>query len=181
MGTRLHFVGRKNHGKTTLVAEVVGRLTELGYRIGTIKHTHHRHELDTPGKDSHCHRAAGAQCVGILSPQLNAAFWSVGAAVGDERYAAFDWMFASCDLVVVEGDTRTRGDKVEVWRAVPGDRPLAATDGSILAMVTDDQIPLPGDARFPRHPIDELLQWIVERYLQDVEPDHVSVGVGDRQ
>ena len=69
---RLHIVGRKNSGKTTLIVDLVRHLTALGHRVGTIKQTHHQHELDTPGNDSHRHRQAGAAAVGIVSPALHA-------------------------------------------------------------------------------------------------------------
>jgi len=71
---RFHIVGRKNSGKTTLVADLVTQLATRGLRVATIKHTHHRHELDTPGKDSWQHRHAGAAVVGILSRGLTAVF-----------------------------------------------------------------------------------------------------------
>lgn len=161
---RLHVIGRKNHGKTTLVSELTRQLTDRGQRIGTIKHTHHHHELDTPGKDSHQHRVAGAHCAGILSPQLNACFWSESDLVGDDRYAPFEPMFDRCDLVIVEGDTQTSAAKIEVWRACQNDSPLAAADADILALVTDDasELPLP---QLPRTPLDQLIAWIAERYL----------------
>ena len=60
---RLHIIGGKNHGKTTLIVELVQELTKRNLRVGTIKHTHHRHELDVPGKDSYRHRLAGAEVV----------------------------------------------------------------------------------------------------------------------
>ena len=72
---RIHIVGRRNSGKTTLVCELVAALTKRGYRVATIKHTHHHHELDTPGKDSWHHREAGAAAVGILSPRMTAMFF----------------------------------------------------------------------------------------------------------
>jgi len=72
---RLHVIGRKNSGKTTLVVQLVHELRERGYHVATIKHTHHDHELDTPGKDSFRHRQAGSVAVGILSPKMNAVFW----------------------------------------------------------------------------------------------------------
>ena len=50
---RLHIVGGKNHGKTTLIMELVKELNRRGQTVGTIKHTHHQHELDVPGKDSY--------------------------------------------------------------------------------------------------------------------------------
>ncbi len=71
---RLHIIGRKNAGKTTLVVELIERLTGRGLVVGSIKHTHHRHELDVPGKDSYRHREAGAAPVAIVSPGMTAVF-----------------------------------------------------------------------------------------------------------
>lgn len=140
---RIHIIGGKNHGKTTLVEEVVAELTSRGLRVGTIKHTHHHHELDVPGKDSHRHRLAGAAAVGILSRSMNAVFWSPSACdvpplAGDARYAQFAAVFSDCRLVIVEGDTQTNAPKFEVWRAACGTAPLAATLHHVDAVITDD-------------------------------------------
>ena len=148
------------------MSELIVRLTKLDYRIGTIKHTHHNHELDTPGKDSHRHRTSGAACVGILSPQLNACFWNDASALADERYLAFVPMFANCDLVIVEGDSQTSADKIEVWRATQGDEPLTDTDATILALVTDDAPPDGSRLTLSRSPINGLVDWTVNRYLR---------------
>lgn len=138
---RIHVIGGKNHGKTTLVTELVQELTTRGYRVGTIKHTHHQHELDSPGKDSHRHREAGAAVVGILSRSMSAAFWPVQAGdsfATEDRYALFAQALADCQLTLVEGDTHTDAKKIEVWRESIGTEPLAAADLSILAVVTHD-------------------------------------------
>lgn len=135
---RLHILGRKNHGKTTLLVEIVQYLTAQGLRVGTIKHTHHAHELDVPGKDSHRHRSAGARAAGILSRGMNAVYWSPAQGLGDGRYDDFAPHFADCDLVLVEGDTQTAAVKIEVWRQSVGGAPLAKEDPSIAAVVTDD-------------------------------------------
>jgi len=138
---RIHIVGTKNSGKTTLVVELVEHYTSLGYRVGTVKHTHHRHELDTPGKDSYRHRQAGAAVVGILSPALNAAFWSPNSA--DEQGDPYEDMapaFERCDFVLVEGHYRIECPKIEVWRSVTSEEPLAKNDQSILAVTTDDPV-----------------------------------------
>lgn len=140
---RIHIIGQKNSGKTTLIAELVAVYTQLKYRVGTIKHTHHQHELDTPGKDSHQHREAGAAVVGILTQKMNAVFWppeETSAPLRDQRYDAFAPMFAQCDLVLVEGDSQTKGPKIEVWRKSAGTSPLAENDASIAAVVTDDEL-----------------------------------------
>lgn len=160
---RLHVIGRKNNGKTTLIVELIQALAATGMRIGTIKHTHHQHELDVPGKDSHRHRQAGAVCVGILSPNLNAAFWTDATApMGDARYDAFTDLQQACDLVIVEGDTQTAGDKLEVWRSGVGEPPLADRDSTILAIVSDDT-PSVGCPVMPRKDLGEVIRWITTR------------------
>lgn len=138
---RIHIVGKKNSGKTTLITELVRHYTNLGHRVGTIKHTHHHHELDTPGKDSHQHREAGAAVVGILSPGLTAAFWRPSAQEGSpDPYDELERLFESCDFVLVEGHYQIAGPKIEVWRAEASPQPLAVDDPSVLAVVTDDSI-----------------------------------------
>lgn len=139
---RVHIIGRKNSGKTTLIEELLRHWTAQGYRIGTVKHTHHRHELDVPGKDSHRHRVAGAAAVAILSPNMNAVFWTDPPAWDDlDRYDRLSQQFADCDLVLVEGNSATTASKIEVWRKETNSVPIAAHDPSVLAVVTDDACP----------------------------------------
>ena len=159
---RLHIIGRKNHGKTTLVTELVTHLKQLGYRVGTIKHTHHRHELDTPGKDSHRHREAGAEVVGILSPSMNAVFWPPKETEQADPYDEFDSLLSACDLILVEGHSQTTAAKIEVWRSELGTQPLAESDASVLAVVTDDA-PVPQLLTLPRSDVPALAKWILER------------------
>jgi molybdopterin-guanine dinucleotide biosynthesis protein MobB len=133
-------VGRKNSGKTTLIVELVERLTQRGRRVGTIKHTHHAHELDTPGKDSHRHRTAGAAAVGILAPNLSALYWVPSDDSDNDRYAPLLATFeqSGCEVVLVEGHATGEGEKIEVWRAATGTPPMALDDPTIVAVVSDD-------------------------------------------
>ena len=175
---RIHILGRKNHGKTTLLVELVEHLTARGFRVGTIKHTHHAHELDTPGKDSHRHRAAGASVSAILSRSLNAVFWppelptNDGEATTADRYAAFETHFAGCDLVLVEGDTTCQGTKIEVWRQAVGSEPMALSDPQIRAVVTDDAINVPVPC-VPRSDIAVIAAKVLE--LVDIKPPASSI------
>lgn len=156
---RVHIVGRKNSGKTTLIVELAEYFCRRGLRLGTIKHTHHRHELDTPGKDSHRHRLAGAQTVAVLSPEVVAVYRRSEVA-GEARYAALEAAFADCDLVLVEGDLATKATKVEVWRRAVQEPPYATTVSGITAVITDDQIE--GSSQvWARHPIARLAELIL--------------------
>lgn len=162
---RIHIIGRKNSGKTTLIVELVQQLSALGLRVATIKHTHHRHELDVPGKDSYRHREAGAAAVGILSPAMNAVFWPAsrddGPHAHQDRYHVFAALFADCDIVLVEGDSRTTALKVEVWREETATPPMASEDPSIHALVTDSVIDLPLPT-WPRRDVEGLARRIVD-------------------
>jgi len=161
---RLHIIGHKNQGKTTLVVDLVGELSRRGLRVGTVKHTHHKPELDVPGKDSHRHREAGAAVVGVLSRGLSAVFLPTDAeAVGEDRYAAMASSFSGCDLVLVEGDSQTTAPKIEVWRAGGGHAPIFESDHSILAVVSDDETHCDVET-LPRMDISALAEWVIERF-----------------
>ncbi len=169
---RIHIVGRKNSGKTTLVVELVEWLTQQGYRVGTIKHTHHHHELDTPGKDSFLHREAGSNAIGILSPAMNAVFWpnpkptepgeDDASNQTDKRYQLFQSLMDQCDLVLVEGDSKTTATKLEVWRAENTSEPMIAQDEDFSALITDDNY----TTNLPvlrRSDIPALAAWILDK------------------
>lgn len=160
---RLHILGRKNHGKTTLLVELTEHFAAQGLRVGAIKHTHHAHELDTPGKDSHRHRLAGASVTAILSRSMNAVFWPPRPdEEGDgDRYATFAPHFADCDLVLVEGDTQCEGMKIEVWRAAVGSEPMALNDPRIRAVITDDEVDAPAPL-VPRQEIAVIAAKVLE-------------------
>lgn len=140
---RIHIVGRRNAGKTTLVCDLIREFTRRGLRVATVKHTHHEHELDTPGKDSWQHRAAGAAGVGILSPGMIGLFLPADreSRSEDDRYRVFADLFAHMDLLIVEGDLHTTARRVEVWRPVTGDDPWAVQQPGIAAVITDDACP----------------------------------------
>ncbi len=61
-------VGRSQSGKTTLIEKLIPELKRRGYRIGTIKHSHHIFDFDKTGKDSWRHKDAGAETVIVVSP-----------------------------------------------------------------------------------------------------------------
>ncbi len=132
----LHIVGGKNHGKTTLIVDLLGELTGRGLRVGTIKHTSHTHDLDTPGSDSYRHRQAGAAPAAIVTSNLVGVFFPRPI----DFYQQLAPLLKGCDVVLVEGHLDRAGPKIEVWRQSLGTPCLAAHRKDILALVTDDPI-----------------------------------------
>ena len=66
--------GFKNSGKTRVVEVLTKELTLRGYKVGTLKHTADDIPLDTPGKDTSRHRAAGSTATAILQENTTAVF-----------------------------------------------------------------------------------------------------------
>ena len=164
----LHVIGGKNHGKTTLIVELVQELSRRGLVVGTIKHTHHQHELDVPGKDSHRHRMAGAKVVGIVSPSLNAVFVPTDGRghSGEDYYAQFAPLYAKCQLILVEGDSYAIAPKLEVWRSELDTPPLVAENKSIVAVISDDALAVPAVV-LPRSDVTRVANWICCEFLRE--------------
>ena len=159
---RIHIVGRQNHGKTRLTVELIRELTQRGYRTGSVKHSSHVHELDTPGKDSFRHRQAGANPAAIVTTELIGLYLPI--TDDTDFYARLAVFYADCDLVLVEGNIDHQGVKIEVWREEVGGDCLASQRKDILAVVTDDQpdvdVPL-----WPRSDVSALADKVVDRLL----------------
>jgi molybdopterin-guanine dinucleotide biosynthesis adapter protein len=157
--SRIHIVGRQNHGKTTLIVELIEEFARRGIAVGTIKHSGHAHELDTPGKDSYRHRRAGAAPAAVIASET-IGVWMPRPADADP-YALLAPIFSACRLVLVEGHLDADGAKIEVWRQAAGGPLLAETHNDIRAVVTDDRV----DARvplWPRHEVSRLAERILD-------------------
>lgn len=137
---RIHIVGRRNHGKTRLIVDLVQEFSRRRLRVGAIKHSSHQHELDTPGKDSYLQREAGATPVAIVTENL------IGLYMARPKDADFFDLvapiFVNCDLVLIEGHIDSSGTKIEVWRQAIGGPCLASGREDIIAVVTDDPLEL---------------------------------------
>jgi molybdopterin-guanine dinucleotide biosynthesis adapter protein len=155
---RIHIVGRKCHGKTTLMVELLREYSRRGVRVGSIKHSSHHHELDTPGKDSHRHRVAGAQPAAIITPELLAIYLAPAEA---DPYQLIAPLFADCDLLLVEGNIDALAPKVEVWRQAVGGPCLASERPGILAVISDDQ-PTVAVPVFPRSDLQTLCDRLMD-------------------
>ena len=103
--------GVKNSGKTTLMVKLIQALSSQGLKVASIKHDAHHFEADTPGTDSHRHKAAGAFASVIFDSEklllVKDGSWQV------EDMLAF---FEGADIVLLEGAKHTPYPKIEVLR-----------------------------------------------------------------
>lgn len=129
-------VGWKNSGKTGLMERLVREITGRGFRVSTVKHAHHRVDVDHPGKDSHRHREAGAHEV-LLASRTRWALMHELAADVEPRLEDLLAKMAPVDLVLIEGYKRDNHAKVEAHRDATGADLIATDDPTIKAVASD--------------------------------------------
>lgn len=128
--------GWSGSGKTTLIARLLPYLTNHGVRVSTIKHAHHAFDVDTPGKDSHTHRLAGAEEV-LVSSALRWALMHELHGAPEPSLTELLARLSPVDLVLVEGFKRHRHRKLEVHRPSGGRTVLAREDPDIVGVASD--------------------------------------------
>ena len=117
-------VGKSKSGKTTLMEKLIGELKSRGYRVATIKHTHHRLTFDEPHKDSWRHIQAGSEATVISSPDKVALMKPVTQEPTVDEIAHL--IGEDYDIVLTEGFKRGNAPKIEVHRKEVG-LPFGAT------------------------------------------------------
>ena len=133
--------GWSGSGKTTLLVHLLPELTARGLRVSTVKHAHHRFDIDQPGKDSYAHRSAGATEVMVSA----ASRWALMHENRGEPEPDLNDLIShmsDVDLVLVEGFKSYPHSKLEVHRAVQEQPVLCHQDSHIVAVASD--VPLPG-------------------------------------
>jgi molybdopterin-guanine dinucleotide biosynthesis protein B len=154
-------VGRSQSGKTTLIEKLIPILKHKGYRIGTIKHSHHVFDFDKFGKDSWRHKDAGAETVIIASPGKIAMVKNDHDGSLDSVIGYFDDM----DLLITEGYKGARCPKIEVVRAARHRRALLQDDDCLVAVATDAALAMDVPV-FGLEDVDKLADFIEEKFLK---------------
>ena len=105
-------VGTKNTGKTTLVTMIVEELVKRGYKVGTIKHTHH--DFDLEGKDTWKHRKAGAE---LVVGSGKSTFFIINEQMSLEKIFKTIGNTAELDYIVIEGFKSSNYPKISTTDA----------------------------------------------------------------
>ncbi len=135
--------GWSGAGKTTLILRLIPLLTAKGLKVSTLKHAHHMFDVDTPGKDSYEHRAAGATEVLIASENRFAIMHELRGAPEPPLEVLLSKLSA-VDLVLIEGFKRAPHPKIEVYRAANAKPPLHPGNATIMAVASDTAFPQAG-------------------------------------
>jgi len=129
-------VGWKNNGKTGLMERLVGEITARGLAVSTIKHAHHRFDVDLRGKDSYRHREAGAHEV-LLASRHRFALMHELRDQAEPNLGDLLARLAPVDLVLIEGYKRDHHAKIEAHRTATGQPLIAREDPTVVAVASD--------------------------------------------
>jgi molybdopterin-guanine dinucleotide biosynthesis protein B len=156
----ISIVGRSQSGKTTLIEKLIPEIKRRGYRVGTIKHTHHALDIDKTGKDSARHRQAGADTTILAAPGEIALLKSGHSDQLGDLIGFFD----DVDLLITEGYKRSRRPKIEVVRVARNPVPFCKDDPHLKAVVTDAPLAL-GIPSFGLDDIGRIVDFIESSFL----------------
>ena len=163
------FVGRSNSGKTTLIEKLLPEITRRGYRVGTLKHTHHDIDLGDPKKDSNRHKNAGATMVVVASPSIV----SMVKSWHNPSFRDLLDQFADMDLVIIEGYKSENLPKIEVHHGTTNKERLNLPVKEIIAVVSDHPDPR-AVPQFGLDDISALAEFIETRFLR-TDPQPLSL------
>ncbi len=159
------FAGYSGSGKTTLIERLIPALKLRGLRVSVVKHAHHSFDIDTPGKDTHRHRDAGAFEVVVASNRRLALMREFEQEAQLTVHQLIAELYDGVDWVIVEGFKQSNLLKVEVWRADSAKPARYVDDDFIVAIATDAPARLPEATLRPVLDLndpDALAQWLVE-------------------
>ena len=129
------FVGHSGSGKTTFVEKLLPELVARGLNVATIKHAHHKVELDQEGKDSWRYKNAGASMSMLVT--TSALQLVADATERREPRQLADRFLGEADVVLAEGFSHAAGEKIEVLRRACGKPPRCTPEDGVIALVSD--------------------------------------------
>jgi len=158
------FVGHSNSGKTTFIERLIPELTRRGLRVATIKHAHHRVQLDTEGKDSWRYKNAGAALSMLVT--TNALQLVADTDTGREPLQLAKRFLGEADIVLAEGFSQAPGPKIEILRHALGKPPRCEIGDGLIAIATDCPDVYPELPHFPLDGHEALADFLLRQTTQ---------------
>ena len=129
-------VGWSGSGKTSLLVALLPILRGRGLKVSTMKHAHHRFDVDSSSKDSYRHREAGASEVLVVTSSR----WVLMHESREEPEPSIEALIermTPVDLLLIEGFKTHSHPKLEIYRESEGKPLLCHDDPEIVAVASD--------------------------------------------
>ena len=124
--------GVKNSGKTTLIDKLLPKLTELGYKVATIKHDGHGFNAYVEGTDTYKHMQSGAYGTVVFSKEK---FMVVKKQENINEKDLIEF-FPEADIIILEGFKGSDYPKIEIVRKGNSTESVCKEE-TLIAIATD--------------------------------------------
>lgn len=147
-------------GKTTILEKLLPELKKRGLRVAALKGNLHHYNLDQAGKDSWRFAQAGAAVAGLTTADSYFLFGTSEEKSGTEAAAE---LLTNIDLLIIEGNKKSKNPKIEVVRSAINPEPLLPENTVAVVSDRDDL-----DLEIPVIDINDskaLADFICERFM----------------
>ena len=110
----LGFYGKSNTGKTTLIVDIITRLTKEDFKVASVKITNKKVSIDSEGKDTWKHVSAGSQLV-VFSTDVETDF-ILKQKLGNKEMMEFIKYFGNYDIIIIEGANDEEIPKIRIGK-----------------------------------------------------------------
>jgi molybdopterin-guanine dinucleotide biosynthesis protein B len=156
----ISIVGKSSTGKTTFLEKLIREISNRGYKVATIKHSHHAISFDQPNKDSWRHAQSGAVATMVSSTTEVQLIKPVERELTIEELARN--LGEDYDLILSEGFSRGSAPKIEIHRKEAG--PLLENTSNLFAVVTDEPLEIEAQ-QFSFDDVKGVTTLLEEKYL----------------
>jgi molybdopterin-guanine dinucleotide biosynthesis protein B len=106
------FYGESNTGKTTLIVDIIDRLSTEGFNVASVKISDKEITIDSEGKDTWKHSKAGSQLV-VFSSESETDFLFKQKLTNDEILNRIKHL-GNYDIIIVEGANDENIPKIRI-------------------------------------------------------------------
>jgi molybdopterin-guanine dinucleotide biosynthesis protein MobB len=166
----LAITGPSGSGKTTLIERLIRALSGRGLRVGAIKRSHHRVDVDREGKDSYRFREAGANPVALTGGGFFFFTEKTGEAFDPGLIAG--WFAGKADIVIMEG---FKSEPVSRLQFAGLAHPPEKDDNHVVGFITAETSGFPrefgGKPVFHRDDAEGIGEWLVGSFIPSLGKD----------
>ncbi|MEM1566137.1 MAG: molybdopterin-guanine dinucleotide biosynthesis protein B [Candidatus Bathyarchaeia archaeon] len=143
-------VGVSKSGKTTTIEYLISKLTEEGYKVGSVKHIHHPDfSIDTEGTDTWRHTHAGSKVTIAVAPKETVIIKKTNGVPNDLNDITKLFKDENLDIIFIEGlhsltarrkdvpKIVTAKDSQDLMKTLEGTDPVIAITGVIAKKRTE--------------------------------------------
>ena len=159
--------GWSGSGKTTLATKLIRNFSEIGIKVGTLKHAHKKFNIDKPGKDSYNLRKAGAKPMIISSKER---FALIQENDQNKEKSLFEMLeifsnqpINKCDIIIVEGYKNEPIPKLEVHRFII-DKPYLFEDDKNIFAIASDNAKVTTIPSLDLNNVNSITNFLIDRY-----------------